>query len=101
MKEQEPKDKRTKHWKVWKADFDKVNKVGLGDVIEKGLEVTGIAKVVKKVFGDDCGCSERKALLNKIIKFPVVRCFTEDLYNKWTDFRNRENKKVNKCYLYF
>lgn len=40
--------------------------LGLGDVVEKIAEVTGIKKVVEKVFGNDCGCQERKETLNKI-----------------------------------
>tara|TARA_R110000765_G_scaffold422497_1_gene530273 strand:+ start:930 stop:1280 length:351 start_codon:yes stop_codon:yes gene_type:complete len=49
---------------------------GLGDSIEKVLKATGIDKVAKKVLGDDCGCNERKEILNKI--FPYARPFTED-----------------------
>lgn len=40
--------------------------LGLGDVVEKVAEVTGIKKVVEAVFGKDCGCQERKEALNKI-----------------------------------
>ena len=39
---------------------------GLGDTIEKVTEATGIKAVVKAVAGDDCGCNERKALLNEL-----------------------------------
>ncbi len=49
---------------------------GLGDSIEKVLKKTGIDKVAKKVFGDDCGCEERKKALNKM--FPYSRQFTPD-----------------------
>lgn len=92
---QEPKDKRTRAWKEWKANFDKENSTGLGDVIEKVTKATGIKKLVKFVAGDDCGCEERKEKLNKI-KFShrVRRCFTEDLYNKWTEFEKRKDKNL-------
>lgn len=40
--------------------------LGLGDVVEKIAEVTGIKKVVEAVFGEDCGCQGRKETLNKI-----------------------------------
>lgn len=52
---------------------------GLGDTIEQITEATGIKKVVKAVFGEDCGCDARKEKLNKI--FPYSRqpqCLTED-----------------------
>jgi len=56
---------------------------GLGDTIEKVFKKTGIKKVIESMF-DDCGCEERKELLNKI--FPYADCLTEDEYNylkKW------------------
>ena len=84
-------DKRTKEYKDWKDNHDKSIK-GLGDVVEKVTEATGIKKVVKKVFGDDCGCNERKQKLNQIFSFKPVECFTEKQFNQWTQFRNRPNK---------
>ena len=51
---------------------------GLGDSIEKALKATGIDKVAKKVLGDDCGCEERKQVLNKMFPYAKVRQFTED-----------------------
>ena len=44
---------------------------GLGDTIEKITEATGIKAVVKAVAGEDCGCEERKAWLNK--RFPYAK----------------------------
>ena len=44
---------------------------GLGDVVEKITEATGIKKAVKAVFGDDCGCEERKEKLNKLFNWKV------------------------------
>ena len=49
---------------------------GLGDTIEKITEATGIKKVVKFLFGEDCGCTERKEALNKIWKYKI-ECLTE------------------------
>ena len=37
---------------------------GLGDTVEQVLEATGIAKIAKWILGEDCGCSERKQILN-------------------------------------
>ena len=38
----------------------------LGNIIEKITIYTGIKWIVKKIWGDDCGCDERKENLNKI-----------------------------------
>lgn len=93
----EPKDKRTKAWKEWKKEFEEKNSTGLGDVIEKVTEKTGIKKAVKFITDDDCGCEERKEKLNKKFRFRfnVVRCFTEDQYNRWTDFRKHKGSITN------
>lgn len=94
-------DKRTKdykEYKLWKdskvndlevsyeelkANIDENNNssVGLGDVVEKITEVTGIKKVVKAVT-DDCGCDERKEKFNKIPLWSKrkVKCIEQDDY---------------------
>ena len=41
---------------------------GFGDTVEKFTTATGIRSVVKSIFGDDCGCDERRDYLYK--KFP-------------------------------
>lgn len=98
---EEPKDKRTKDYKIWKANFDKENSKGLGDMVEKFTESTGIKKLVDTFTpdGKDCGCDKRKEKLNKVrLRFTPVRCFTEDTYKQWTEFINREepNKVTHK-----
>mgnify|MGYP003123993136 FL=1 len=60
----EPKDKRTKEYKEWKKKFNKENTIGLGDIVEKVTEATGIKKAVKFIAGEDCGCNERKEKMN-------------------------------------
>lgn len=89
-------DKRSKEYKgykAWKANYDNQTSTGLGDVIEKVTTATGIKKAVKFIAGEDCGCSKRKEKFNKIrFRFPVVRCFTEDQYNDWTEFVERTKK---------
>lgn len=43
---------------------------GLGDVIEKVVDSTGVSYVVKKVAGKKgCGCAARKAKLNELFPF--------------------------------
>ena len=65
-----------------------VNKkpVGLGDVIEKVTKVTGVKKIVKELFGDDCGCDKRKDKLNlqfEIGSHQAQRCLTEEHYQSY------------------
>ena len=50
----------------------------LGDLIDKITKITGIKFLVKKIFGDDCGCDERKKKLNQMFPYNKVRQFTED-----------------------
>lgn len=97
----EPKDKRTKAYKDWKKSQAKLQQdidngdayieKGLGDKIEEITEKTGIKKAVKKIFGDDCGCEERKQKLNKVVKlrFPVVRCMTEEQAKQWESIKDK------------
>ena len=42
---------------------------GLGDVVAKVTQVTGIAAAVKAIVGDDCGCAARRDALNREFPF--------------------------------
>lgn len=42
---------------------------GLGDTIAKVTHATGIAKVVEKVVGKDCGCRGRQDKLNQLLPY--------------------------------
>ncbi len=53
---------------------------GLGDTVEKVFKATGIDKVAKFILGEDCGCNERKALLNKLYPYQKPECLTETEY---------------------
>jgi len=64
--------------KVAKVEDNKME--GLGDLVEKVTEATGIKKVVKAVFGDDCGCDERREKLNKLLSFKTSECLNEEEY---------------------
>lgn len=82
-------DKRTKEYKLWKAEFEKTQEgksKGLGDTIAKITKATGIEAVVKAVAGDDCGCDERKETLNKMFNYTNVECLTEEEYNRLDKF---------------
>ena len=55
---------------------------GLGDRVEDFTKATGIKAVVKWVFGEDCGCNERKEYLNNLFKGrEEPECLTEEEYN--------------------
>ena len=86
-------DRRTKEWKLSQIEVivDKPP-LGLGDVVEKITEATGIKKVVKAIFGDDCGCEERKEALNKIKlpeKYTAYRCLSEEQYKEYEAYTKR------------
>jgi hypothetical protein len=95
-------DKRTKKYKEcvkseeykrFKANFEKENSTGLGDVVDKITTATGIKKAVKFIAGEDCGCKERKDKWNKI-RLKVRECPSEDDYNYMKWFLARKSNKV-------
>lgn len=58
---------------------------GLGDTIEKITEATGIKAVVEAVSeatGLNCGCEDRKDLLNKLFPYKQTECLTDE-DNEW------------------
>ena len=42
---------------------------GLGDLVERVAEKTGVKAVVEKVVVKDCGCGKRRDILNKAVPF--------------------------------
>ena len=50
---------------------------GLGDTVDKITTATGIKKAVKYVFGDSCGCDERREKLNKLLPYKTKECLSE------------------------
>jgi len=71
-------------------DFEKFKKnheqgsTGLGDTISKITTKTGIKKVVDTVFQKlekDCGCDDRKKLLNEVFRYEKPECFNEEDFN--------------------
>jgi hypothetical protein len=52
--------------------MEKNKSKGLGDTIEKITKATGIKKAVdkfSKITGKDCGCEERKQVLNRLFPY--------------------------------
>jgi len=79
-------DKRTKAYKECIEAQEEKEITGLGDVVERITEATGIKAAVKWLAGEDCGCDERKEKLNKL--FPLKRqkpkCMTEEQHGQWS-----------------
>lgn len=94
-------DKRTKEYKQWAAfkqeQLDKQVK-GVGDVVEKITEATGIKDAVKSFFNDeDCGCDKRRDLLNEKLPFrnQAVKCLEEEDYHYLKSFFSRRRDRVD------
>jgi hypothetical protein len=94
-------DKRTKEYKQWAAfkqeQLDKQVK-GVGDVVEKITEATGIKDAVKAFFNDeDCGCDKRKELLNEKLPFrgQAVKCLEEEDYHYLKSFFSRRRDRID------
>jgi|TARA_R110002049_G_scaffold307863_1_gene509931 hypothetical protein len=51
---------------------------GFGDTVNKITTATGIKKAVKYVFGDSCGCDERREKLNKLLPYKTKECLSEE-----------------------
>lgn len=67
-----------------KAEILAQESKGLGDTVEKVLEVTGIAKVAKWILGEDCGCEERKAKLNNLFRYRKPLCLEQSEF-EWLE----------------
>lgn len=89
-----PKDKRTKEYKEWKANYEKES-TGLGDTIAKITKATGIDKAVKFLAGEDCGCDARQEAMNKAFRYKRPKCLleTEFVYLEMWFSKHRNNVK--------
>jgi len=68
---------------------------GLGDSIEKITKATGIKKAVSFMFGEDCGCEERKEYLNKKFPYKNAECLTEEEYFYLDEWFKHNKQNVN------
>lgn len=90
-------DKRTKAYKDYKAKYEKEQSIkskGLGDTVEKVLKSTGVKNVVESIT-DDCGCDERKSMLNRLLPYKMVECLTEDEHSFLIDFKSRKEIRMD------
>lgn len=68
---------------------------GLGDTLEKVFDKTGIAKVVKWIAGEDCGCDKRKEKLNKMFPYRKPNCLTEEEHGILENYFNRHSAEIS------
>ena len=93
-------DKRTREYKDWKELKEQQlaeSTKGLGDVVESIAKATGVAKVVKTFFGEDCGCGDRKDALNAALPFGIeaINCVDQDDFAYLESFFSRPRARVN------
>ena len=89
-----------------KAEILAAQSEGLGDTVEKVLEVTGVAKLAKWVLGEDCGCNERKEKLNKLFPYRKPECLLKhefEYLKEWYStprysLKPTEQKEILKIY---
>lgn len=77
-----------------KAEILAAESKGLGDTVEKVLEVTGVSKVAKWLLGEDCGCNERKAKLNELFPYKKPLCLEESEFEYLNEWFNKKTDKV-------
>ena len=78
---------------------------GLGDKVAAVTKATGIEKIVKTFFGDDCGCDERRERLNKMFSRPVKmmdlaqrKFFAEEIMTRYKSGQNLTKHVGNEFY---
>ena len=90
-------DKRTKEYKEWKKQQPAE---GLGDVVEKITEATGIKSAVNWLAGADCGCDERKEKMNKLRFRKQPLCLNESEYSFLSSFFSNYDGRVDQSANY-
>lgn len=67
---------------------------GLGDTLEQVFEATGVAKAVKWLAGEDCGCDKRKEKLNALFPYRKANCLTEDEFSVLDNYFKRHSVEI-------
>jgi len=73
----------------------KTKQTGLGDTVEAVFKATGIDKAAKWLLGEDCGCSDRREVLNSLFPYQELNCLTEDEYLYLKDYFGTTRTQVN------
>ena len=70
---------------------------GLGDTIAKVTKATKIDKLVKWIAGEDCGCDQRQAKLNKLFPYTTKQnCLVEEEYNWLHNYMSVERQVISR-----
>ena len=72
----------------------RIKSTGLGDTVEKVFKSVGIDKAVRFLAGEDCGCSERREILNKIFPYQKPECLNEKEYNFLSKFFETRHPQI-------
>jgi len=72
----------------------KTKSTGLGDTVEKVFKAVGIDKAVKFIAGEDCGCSDRREILNKVFPYQKPECLNEKEYNFLSKFFETRHPQI-------
>lgn len=72
----------------------KIRSTGLGDTVEKVFQATGVDKVAKFILGEDCGCDERREILNKVFPYRKPECLNEKEYNFLAAFFSKPQNRI-------
>ena len=68
---------------------------GLGDTVEKIFKSVGVDKLAKWALGEDCGCQERKEVLNRLFPYNKPECLVEDEFNYLDNFFKSKGSKID------
>lgn len=68
---------------------------GIGDTVEKVLSAVGIDRAVKFIAGEDCGCSGRREILNKIFPYQKPNCLLEDEYKYLSEYFTSNKNSIS------
>jgi len=72
-----------------------MKQTGLGDTVEKVFQATGIDKAAKWLLGEDCGCSDRREILNSMFPYQKPNCLTKEEHEYLTEYFNAKLNKVD------
>ena len=71
----------------------------LGDLVETITTYTGIKWIVKKIWGEDCGCLERKEKLNiQKVQLEQIKDLQSDII--YDNTYEKVEKELNRLYWY-
>ena len=88
------KSKKTQSKSTKSTKVPKVKSEGVGDTVEKIFVATGVDKVAKWLFGEDCGCKERKEKLNYLFPYQKPLCLKQSEHKILTNYFVRNSDQI-------